>query len=335
MTEKDYLPQYAAEAVRDLMEGANRSKAFAKLNYGEQREEYMQMYFANLVIADLLRRAEHVVLPPNGEIYRDNKNTGPTNQECASLTGLPAPITSFEFAWTHNMDGPLNPTYEYRGEESRLENPPKRITLVLDEKQLSPETVKGNDKTRIVFYSVCYYESIKKWTFSPHSLTIFDPFEVKRFDDKPKGWAAEAQVFDILTAQYIDHKDIARGAAVFSEYQGDISLVVQACHALRVGATLEARKEKSYTRSRTFEKAGVGGFEYHVLKLPYGTVKETLGSRCGNNGGERDGPRYHFRRAHLRNLSKGTQTFVRSCFVGNRDKGMVEKEYKLDKGVAA
>jgi hypothetical protein len=332
MIEKDYLPQYAAEAVRDLMEAATRSKALAKLNYGEQREEYMQMYFANLVIADLLRRAEHVVLPPNGEIYRDNKHTGPTNQECASLTGLPAPITSFEFAWTHNMDGPLNPTYEYHGEESQLENPPKRITLVLDEKQLSPETAKGNDKTRIVFYSVCYYESIKRWTFSPHSVTVFDPFEVKRFDDKPKGWAAEAQVLDILTAQYIDHKDIARGAAVFSEYQGDISLVVQACHALRVGATLEARKEKSYTRSRTFEKDGVGGFEYHILKLPHGTVKETLGTR---EGSERDGPRYHFRRAHLRNLSTGAQTFVRSCFVGNRDKGVVEKEYKLDKGVAA
>jgi hypothetical protein len=329
--EKDYLPQYAAEAVRDLEEAARRLKKFAEISRDDEQKQYAQMYIANLVVADLLRRAEHIVLPPNGEIYRDNKHTGPTNQECTSLTGLPAPITSFEFPWTHNMEGALNPTYEYHGEKSQLENPPKRITLVLDEKQLSPETVEGKDKTRIVFYSICYYESIRKWTFSPHSVTIFDPFSVQRFDDKPNGWAAEAQVLDILTAQYIDNEDIDRGAAVFSEYQGDISLVVQACHALRVGATLETRKDKSYTRTRTLEKSGVGGFEYHVLKLPHGTVKETLGSREG----DRDGPRYHFRRAHLRNLSSGAQTFVRSCFVGNREKGVVEKTYKIEKEVAA
>jgi hypothetical protein len=332
MIGKDYLPQYAAEAVRDLEEAARRLRVFADATRGKEQEKYAKMYVAHLVVADLLRRAEHVVLPPNGEIYRDNKHTGPTNQECVSLTGLPAPITSFEFPWTHNMEGPLNPKYEYHGEESQLENPPKRIALVLDEKQLSPETAEDEEKTRIAFYSVCYYESIKRWAFSPHSLTVFDPFQVQRFEDRPKGWAAKAQVLDILEAEYIDQKDIDRGAAVFSEYQSDISLVVQACHALRVGATLETRKDKSYTRTRTFEKAGVGGFEYHVLKLPHGTVKETLGTR---EGSERDGPRYHFRRAHLRNLSTGAQTFVRSCFVGNREKGVVEKTYKMEKEVAA
>lgn len=332
MIEKDYLPQYAAEAVRDLEETARQTKIVASATRGEEQERYAQMYIANLVVVDLLRKAEHVVLPPNGEIYRDNKHTGPTDQECASLTGLPAPITSFEFAWTHSMDGHLNPTYEYDGEVSQLENPPKRIALVIDEKQLSPELAKEKDKTRIGFYSICYYESIKKWHYSPHSVSVFDPFQIQRFADKPNGWAAEAQVFDILKAEYIDHKDIDRGGAVFSEYQADISLVVQACHALRVGAVLESRKDKSYTRTRKFEKDGVGGFEYHVLRLPHGTVKETLGSR---EGSDRDGPRYHFRRAHLRNLSTGAQTFVRSCFVGNREKGVVEKNYELKKEVAA
>jgi hypothetical protein len=332
MIEKDYLPQYAAEAVRDLEGAAKQIKELANVSYGREQEQYSRIYIANLVVADLLRRAEHVVLPPNGEIYRDSKHTGPTDQECASLTGLPAPITSFEFAWTHSMDGDLNPTYDYQGEKSQLENPPKRIVIAMDEKQLYPEAAEDKDKTRIGFYSVCYYESIKKWTFSPHSCSVFDPFVIYRHKDK-KGWATECTIFDILTAQYLDNKDVERGAAVFSEYQADISVVVQACHALRVGAVLESRKEKSYTRTRTLEKQGVGGFEYHVLRLPHGTVKETLGSRCG--GGERDGPRYHFRRAHLRNLSKGTQTFVRSCFVGNRDKGVVEKNYELNKEVAA
>ena len=203
MIEKDYLPQYAAEAVRDLEEAAKQLKIITDVSYGKQKEQYARMYAANLVLADLLRKAEHVVLPPNGEIYRDNKHTGPTNQECASLTGLPAPITSFEFAWTHNMDGHLNPSYDYHGEKSNMENPPKRITLVLDEKQLYMGTPSETNKTRIIFNSICYYESIKKWTFSPHSVTVFDPFVVHRFADKPNGWAAETQILDLLTIQLI------------------------------------------------------------------------------------------------------------------------------------
>lgn len=340
MTDKDYLPQYAAEAVRDLEHAAIKSEGIAKIVYGEERERYERYAANNKFVANLLRNAAHIVLPPNGEIYRDNKFTGPSEQECPSLTGLPAPITSFEFPWTHDLEGGnINPSYEVLGQLSVTENPPKRITLVVDQKQLVPEHAKTEDGfTRIIFMSVCYYESVKSWAVQPFSVTVLDPFNVYNTeymspDGKSKGWGTKAEIFDLLKGDWFyENEDPQKGRAIFSEYQGDISLVVQACHALRVGAVLEPRKEKSYTRNRTFEKKGVGGFEYHVLRLPHGTVRETLGSR---SGGERDGPRYHFRRAHLRNLSKGTQTFVRSCFVGNREKGEIKKEYKLEPGAAA
>ncbi len=65
MIGKDYLPQYAAEAVRDLEEAARRLRVFADATRGKEQEKYAKMYVAHLVVADLLRRAEHVVLPPN------------------------------------------------------------------------------------------------------------------------------------------------------------------------------------------------------------------------------------------------------------------------------
>jgi hypothetical protein len=335
MIEKDYLPQYAAEAVRDLEEAARRAPAIAQSNPQADAKEMHIVTSTFTMVANLLRTATHIVLPPNGEIYRDSKHTGPTDQECVSITGLPAPITSFEYPWTHDMNGHLNPTYEYRGEQSQLQNPPKRITLVVDEKQFVDHKPIEDGRTRIIFLGIYYYPTVRRWCTAPFSVSIFDPLRVKRgtrVDTGNKFWSTEVQIMNMLTQEYLDQNDARTGVANFSEYQADISLVAQACHALRVGATLETRKEKSYTRTRTFEKAGVGGFEYHVLKLPHGTVKETLGTR---EGSERDGPRYHFRRAHLRNLSTGAQTFVRSCFVGNREKGVVEKTYRMEKEVAA
>jgi len=335
MTEKDYLPQYAAEAVRDLELGYKNAVKQAQAYYGEDKKKLLAFAESYRYIASLLRQATHIVLPPNGEIYRDNKTTGPSDQECPSLTGLPAPITSFEYAWTHDLDKNINPSYSLDGSPMITENPPKRISLVVDGKQLVE--IEGEDKslpTRICFLSICYHESVKRWNPQPTSVTVFDPLKVypMNYSDGRKGWGTTAEVYDLVNNRYIEAKDKEIGSAVFSEFQGDISLVVQACHALRVGAVLESRKEKSYTKNRTMDKQGVGGFEYHVLRLPHGTVKETLGSRTGT---DRDGPRYHFRRAHLRNLSSGAQTFVRSCFVGNREKGVVEKSYEVTRGEAA
>lgn len=328
--DKDYLPQFAAEAVRDLERVAKAHEELAKHLYGSKREQAIQVMTANYAVATTLRSATHVVLPPNGEIYRDTRHTGPTDQECVSMAGIPAPIVSFEYPWTHPLDGNLNGTYERNGQQSKLENPSKRITLVIDGKQFIAGDISPDEFARVIFVSVCFYDTIKAWAIPPYSLSVFNPLTVSRRVDpvtKQAVWGTQSEVMDMLTSTYLDANSMQAGTVIFSEYQADISIVAQACHALHVGATLEGRKDKSYTRTRSFEKAGVGGFEYHVLKLPHGTVKETLGTR---SGGERDGPRYHFRRAHLRTLSKGTQTFVRSCFVGNRDKGIVEKEYKVD-----
>ena len=72
MIEKDYLPQYAAEAVRDLEEAARRAPAIAQSNPQADAKEMHLVTSTFTMVANLLRAATHVVLPPNGEIYRES-----------------------------------------------------------------------------------------------------------------------------------------------------------------------------------------------------------------------------------------------------------------------
>ena len=351
MTEKDYLPQYAAEAVRDLEFVSGVADHMMHIPI-EQRHVIRGSTRAT---ADLLRNATHLVLPEEGEIYRDHK-TPPTKEEAQSFAGIPAPIVSIEYAM--RPDGEVEDEFskgiDINGFRHRtFTNAKAAIVILVDIKQLYPNDVDligvDNNSTPVLLTSVLKFDKPYKtlpevsWTTTMYGMMVGAPLEfMMRKDDGRDTLYTPHRLINVtdmvgrgITVNVEEQMSQEHQKRILGGFHQPLSAALQMCHALRVGATLEARKEKSYTRNRTLEKKGVGGFEYHVLKLPYGTVKETLGSRCGNSGGERDGPRYHFRRAHLRNLSKGTQTFVRSCFVGNRDKGMVEKEYKLDKGVAA
>lgn len=304
--DKDYLPQFAAEVVRDLQK-------IHEINPSEKN-------VAQLI--KLVREAEHIVLPKNGEIYR-SANEFPTEEECDSFVGIPAPVLTVEFA-TDVVAGKFGGT-----------SADACLLLVLDHKQIDENTIvedlqeTGKKHTYVSFiifwrFSPGLYSRHPDlhWSYCEYHMNVLSPMHVIK-NGESRGIAAS--VIDMETKDPLLEGD-PQLPGMMSNYKAGISAILQACHSLNVGATLEPRKEKSYTRSRKFEKVGVGGFEYHVLKLPTGTVHETL---SGQRGAERDGPRYHFRRAHLRKLPTGLQTFVRSCFVGNRDKGVVAKEYAI------
>lgn len=330
--DKDYLPQFAAEVVRDL----DLLKTYS--NYGD--------IYAGL--ADAIRSAAHIVLPLNGNIYRDKTSIGFTKEESESSGVMPHVITTFEH--------PVDSSY-FRDSETEIDpanTASAMLHLAIDHK-LAPvydresyrETLRDRDQMDVPFrrdpltiisfirFGHGYYGAgaprDMRWAVGNYYLSTLIPIHIREVDGRA---STELNLLNLFTKESaitydstikVDGESEDATEAIIS-YMAGFDSVVQACHSLRVGATLEARKEKSYTRNRTLEKNGIGGFEYHVLKLPTGTVKETLGSRVGS---DKDGPRYHFRRAHLRTLSKGTQTFVRSCFVGNRDKGVIEKEYKV------
>lgn len=297
----EFLPQYAAHAVAELQQQARVA-----------RSRSHSAPFALLCerVSALIREAVHVVLPVNGEVYRDNgpEAPGPSAEECESLLGLPAPVTCFEYPWTHEKG-----SYPVQA--------PKRITLVVDGKQFEQPEEKA--AARVAFFSLFYDESFKQWTVADHVFSVPAHPQILRGPTSQSWGVKNAQIVNLIDGEAV-LPDEAGLTEVAGQYFPDILAVMQCCHALRAGARFEERSEQSGSRRKKFRKKGVDGFVYHVLKLPAG-----VRSSGPPAGGSHASPRFHLRRAHIRKLSSGSLTFVRHCFVGQQERGKVEKSYSV------
>lgn len=67
---------------------------------------------------------------------------------------------------------------------------------------------------------------------------------------------------------------------------------------------------------------------YETKVLTIKPTRETGESR-GPLGHERNGPRQHLRRGHIRRLPSGKNTWVQSCVVGSLRNGLIDKSYEV------
>jgi hypothetical protein len=304
----EFLPQFAAQAAIDLERSAKRLAGQQQLRF------YVEALKA---VVSMLKAGVHVVLPDCGEIYRSNNLGGemPTLDECESFAGLPAPVTCFEYAWISNRGDPQH--------EDLIA--PRRITIVNDGKQ-THEGPKPDDSVYCAtILSVIYNEQAKTWMLMDTDFAVGTPLVVQRefSSGGSKTWGAKGRIRNLVTGEELRMSE-PKARKIAGEFHCDLNAVIQCCHALRAGASFEERTEPSASRRWKFEKRGVGGFTYHILKLP---------NRAMHSGVSGDGshasPRLHVRRAHIRKLPTGVLTFVRQCLVGDPDKGVVEKHYEV------
>jgi hypothetical protein len=303
----DFLPQFAAQAIIDL-ESYGRSDGPLE---GRRIRSNM------LRTASAIRSAVHVVLPVNGEVYRSNAMGGvaPTSDECASFDGLPAPATCFEYAF--DLD-----TVE--GMKSDRTSVRRRITLVYDGKQMGSRLPREHEVFCATFVGVYYIEAFRRWALYPYVYEIATPIQVANGPGDQYNWGCHGRVSSLITGEALKTDDL-QAMSVAGDFHADITAVVQCCHALRAGASLDEHTETSASRRWKFGKKGVGGFTYHLLSLPdHISRKGNVPIASGN------GKRLHVRRAHIRKLPTGTLTFVRQCMVGDPNIGVVEKSYKVD-----
>lgn len=294
-------------------------------------EEQGKEYLANTYcwIAECLRYSVKIVLPDNGEVYRHNHAGGalPSQEECFSLKGLPAPCTSLVYRWTS-----LDPQQKLGKQCFGT----RRITLIFDMKQIVQDY--DSDKNiGVIIYSLFYAENAGTWDMSPIAIGLHDPYHFEMIaadqnksscDISEQSWTWMGKALDLvtgnpLTLDFIEQNETY--AKTVCEMRPDINAVIQCVHSLRAGASLKEQKHKSPTRRKKMQRKGVGGFTYHVLRLPY--------NRSGHEqqSGTHASPRFHVRRAHIRKLPSGALTFVRQCFVGDKAKGIVDKDYQLAK----
>lgn len=68
-------------------------------------------------------------------------------------------------------------------------------------------------------------------------------------------------------------------------------------------------------------------YETRILVVKVGDVAHAIGSPLG---GDRNGPREHLRRGHVRRLPDGRRTWIQACVVGSRALGVVRKTYAVE-----
>lgn len=323
---KMFIPPYVEQAVLDL---EKQSKALK--NHPDHKVLSESFFY----VACLLRASVKIMLPDNGEIYRENNGGGrcPDEEEVKSMEGCPAPIVALCYRWTY-------PISEEEQDSESTYPAPKRITLIVDEKQIFPESI--NKSPGMVLYSVFYNDQFKIWSIS--RLSIYLPKEkifikgdreeykkdVGRYPILPEPWKFITATFDLTTGKYISGQDVKNDAFAyncFSQYLPDMTAMTQCFHSLRANALLDEVTHFSSSKKRKHQKKGVGGFSYYVLRLP--PAKNQNISK--NGSGSHASPRFHIRRAHIRKLSSGELTFVRQCFVGDKEKGIVNKDYIIGK----
>ena len=327
---KAFLPQFAAHAVADLEKtvktvraALKRDPARAQLLAQQQgmRPGVFSAYLrASEFLAQVIREAVHIVLPPNGEIYRGN---GPgaepiSEAECEPFRGLPAPVCSFEYPWSiakgdHDIAAP------------------KRITLVMDGSQMDEPRPSSHEQCHhALIFSVVYNESVGSWDVLDTFVDVGLPLEIELGPVVPgqgRIWGPRGVLRDMFSGEEIPPGP--KTERLGGEYLTDLIAVVQACHSLRAGARLERRTEPSGGRRWKFERRGVGGFVYHELRIPVDAPAPS-GDRAA--GGTHASPAFHVRRAHIRQLTSGKLTFVRQCFVGDRARGFISKHYRVGAG---
>ncbi len=301
----EFLPQFAAQATADLEEmiesvdtGLKRNPANARAFLSQA--DNLAIYEEAKFLAGVIRSSVHIVLPKNGEIYRANfPLPTPTGDEIESLNGLPAPTTCFEFL----CDSVVPPA--------------KMLAIVIDRKQLE------EGQTGLVVLLTRDNDG----RFPPTRNAVFFPCPLEFVPQSDKQFTAlMCRAFRVSKNREPIPGD--REAPIVELVSRGLHAAIQCCHSLRAGATLEERTEPSAGRRWKMEKKGVGGFTYHVLRLP----DHVGGGSATATGGSHASPRFHVRRAHIRKLPTGVLTFVRQCFVGDRERGLVDKHYEVAAG---
>lgn len=114
-------------------------------------------------------------------------------------------------------------------------------------------------------------------------------------------------------------------ASLFHDINHEMITVLELCEALSCSNVISATIPK--TNMKRKKRGNLRRYETKVLmiKTPI-TIKQGI---RGNNKSDRNGPRQHLRRGHVRRLPSGLKTWVTSCVVGREDKGFVDKDYTI------
>ncbi|MCP5224536.1 MAG: hypothetical protein AB7S63_06465 [Thauera sp.] len=134
----------------------------------------------------------------------------------------------------------------------------------------------------------------------------------QRHDDGSVAWVCFDSVGGRLDRTPMHEAVMAAGRSVLE--------LVEALSCNNVAAEVVERVDPA-VNARRRRQGKLALYETRVLVVRVGDVAHAIGAPVG----DRNGPREHLRRGHVRRLPDGRKTWVQACVVGSRALGVVRK----------
>lgn len=141
---------------------------------------------------------------------------------------------------------------------------------------------------------------------------------VQRHDDGSIGWQCFDAIGSRLDRAPMHEAVMAAGRAVLE--------LVEALSCNNVAAEVVERVDPA-VNARRRRQGKLALYEVRRLVVKVGEQVHAIGAPMG----DRNGPREHLRRGHVRRLADGRKTWVQCCVVGSRALGVVRKTYAVER----
>ncbi|MCK4821801.1 hypothetical protein KA005_38910, partial [bacterium] len=107
----------------------------------------------------------------------------------------------------------------------------------------------------------------------------------------------------------------------------EITTMLELCEALACSnvTTDTTQTENKKVNIKRVKKGKLPLYETKVLSIEVPQTHE----RTGIGTQDRRSPRQHLRRGHIRILQSGSRIWINSCVVGDKEKGRIDKEYRV------
>lgn len=254
----------------------------------------------------LMRSAEKFNLPDDG-VLLDLKSYRP---EYEPMLRLPYPLVTLEFA------------VRTPPEEGSL---PSSKRIILAWMQSADTTFKmPSAPERTIYFTQVWFDdeqgewepSPVVWGFNPSELDITDGnFAVTGFHHFPCHPEPYERFDDRSLSQ-----DLQSAATPLFEFCLTVNCENIESELIVPSEKLGAKRKKNGREPF---------YTYHVLRIPAAQSGEA--TEEGSSLADRNSPRAHWRRGHLRRLATGKVVWVRHTIVGTAELGRVEKSYLLEK----
>lgn len=331
---------YAAQAVAGIRDWAKRAQSLSAY-------ENVAIDAAMVEgVAKSIESSVHFAIPDNGEIFDD---------DLKGLVGidfrLPYPSITVEYfaEIDHGRITEATPNYS-----------PKRMILAVEVEKSSLRDIFGSvgvtyDEIEIFgamdvipsdifIYMAVINEVSGVWILNPLGFLMTSKWDFRLAGEEtqliceplvtPKGkqhmtgrpLPVMPAMYQQIQKEYGDDKALQN---CVHDIMGDVRAVMEMCEALACSnvSTDVIQAENSKANAKRIRKGKLPIWETKTLSIE---VPKLTGPGGSAGYGDRNAPRQHLRRGHIRRLPDDRRIWVNSCVVGSAEHGRISKGYSVE-----